>query len=148
MLKIINQDILELDYGIICHQVNCVGVMGSGLALKIKNKWPQVYSYYKEYVDNNSAEGSAQLICVVPHGLYVANIFGQVFYGRDRVYTDLMLVASAFAQLKSLIIRDSLEELPVYVPYNMGCGLGGGNWKDYSKLIEHYLPEAIICKNV
>lgn len=33
----------------ICQQVNCRGVMGAGLALKIRRKWPVVY---QQYVNN------------------------------------------------------------------------------------------------
>lgn len=49
-VKFIDGDILskrsedELTY--ICQQVNCRGVMGAGLALQIRNKWPVVYRRY------------------------------------------------------------------------------------------------------
>lgn len=29
--KTITRDILTIDHGVICHQVNCMGVMGAGL---------------------------------------------------------------------------------------------------------------------
>ena len=28
---------------VICHQVNCCGVMGAGLAKQIRDKWPVVF---------------------------------------------------------------------------------------------------------
>jgi hypothetical protein len=36
--------------------------------------------------------------------------------------------------------------MPVYIPYNMGCGLGGGDWEIVSGIIEETLPDAIIVK--
>ena len=36
MIKIINGDLFDTDANIICHQVNCKGKMGSGVALQVK----------------------------------------------------------------------------------------------------------------
>ena len=33
---------------IICQQVNCMGVMGAGLAAQIRRKWPNVYNEYRK----------------------------------------------------------------------------------------------------
>ena len=41
-------DLLEANLDYYCHQVNCQGKMGSGIAKSIKEKWPIVY---KEYCD-------------------------------------------------------------------------------------------------
>jgi len=38
MIKIINGNILDAKETFICHQVNCQGVMGAGLAKAIRNK--------------------------------------------------------------------------------------------------------------
>lgn len=43
MIEIIEHDLLMLDCDIICHQVNCQSVMGSGIAKQIKTKYPNVY---------------------------------------------------------------------------------------------------------
>ena len=47
MIKTVNGNILEATEDIICHQVNCQGVMGSGLAKQIRSKWPSVFADYK-----------------------------------------------------------------------------------------------------
>ena len=38
MLQYKNGDILEAEEKIICHQTNCLGIMGAGLALQIARK--------------------------------------------------------------------------------------------------------------
>ena len=43
-----HSNLLNIRSGVICHQVNCIGAMGAGLALQIRNKWPIVYEKYKE----------------------------------------------------------------------------------------------------
>ena len=36
MLKIINGNIFDGNEDIICHQTNCLGIMGGGIALQVK----------------------------------------------------------------------------------------------------------------
>ena len=47
MLKLKNGNILESDANIICHQVNCQGVMGAGLALQIRKRYPSAFEEYR-----------------------------------------------------------------------------------------------------
>ena len=42
-------DILSVTKGIITHQFNCQGVMGCGIELQIRQKWPEVYQRYKAF---------------------------------------------------------------------------------------------------
>lgn len=50
MVKLINGDLLEAKETYIAHQVNCYGAMGRGVALQIKNRYPDVYRRYHEYL--------------------------------------------------------------------------------------------------
>ena len=43
MIKIIDGDLFDTDAKFICHQVNCMGKMGSGVALQVRKKFPHVY---------------------------------------------------------------------------------------------------------
>lgn len=49
MIKIVNRDIILANEQIIAHQVNCKGVMGSGVAKSIKTAYPEVYNEYKKF---------------------------------------------------------------------------------------------------
>jgi O-acetyl-ADP-ribose deacetylase (regulator of RNase III) len=143
MLKIICKDILTVDQGIICHQVNCKGVMGSGIALAIKNKWPDVYNQYRrKFLEGGWNVGEIQIVEVGPN-LNVCNIAGQNNYGRG-LQTNYEAIKTAFFTL-SLINKQKETPLPIYIPFLMGCGLAGGNWETYSKIIEEYIPDAIVC---
>ena len=46
-VKYVNGDIFDTDCDIIVHQTNCQGVMGHGIALQVKEKYPSVYERYK-----------------------------------------------------------------------------------------------------
>ena len=63
--------------------------------------------------------------------LYVANLFGQSSFGRDKRQTN-------YAALGTALFR-AMKEHPdatFRVPYGLGCGLAGGNWVTVLNLIE------------
>ena len=140
-MKIIEANLLGMTEGVICHQVNCQGVMGSGIAKQISDKWPEVYDGYMKNCNKEDLSKSLGLISYVQvdDNLLVANVFGQDRYGTDRRQTNYGAVAEAFQRLK-------YAPGPVYVPYLMGCGLAGGDWDVYSEIIEYFIPDAIVCK--
>lgn len=52
IIKIENGNIFESTCQTLVNTVNCVGVMGKGLALEMKNKYPLMFQKYKYYCDN------------------------------------------------------------------------------------------------
>jgi hypothetical protein len=87
--------------------------------------------------------GQLQLTQLTPT-LRLANVFGQHGYGRvSGIQTDYRAVAESLNRLK-VMLHD--EKPQIYIPFRMGCGLGGGNWDEYSRLVEAYFPSAIVCK--
>lgn len=45
----------EITY--LVHQVNCLGVMGAGLAAEVKRRYPGVYKVYKEHIGRGKPGG-------------------------------------------------------------------------------------------
>lgn len=41
-----NDDLLLSDCNVICHQVNCKGVMNAGIAKSIRKRYPEVYKVF------------------------------------------------------------------------------------------------------
>lgn len=127
---------------IICHQVNCKGVMGAGLALQIKNKFPMVYKHYKDkclQIENGiGGLGDVQFCSVLSeNGYIIANIFGQYDYGRGRCHTDYNALKKAFNT-----IALAFPNFTIRIPYKIGCGLGGGDWSVVSQIIQSTLVDA------
>ena len=148
-MKRIKQDITKVEYGIICHQVNAKGVMGAGLAAQIKTKFPQAFKDYKEVYDTDALKLGSLVISPVSsrtkQQLYIAHIVGQDDYGRGRTFTNYQAITIALAQLKKF--KATLDkDLPIYFPYRMGSGLGGGSWRIVKDIIEESFPDAIICQ--
>lgn len=134
-MNIIHRNILEICEGVIVHQVNNKRVMGAGLAKQIRNKYPQ---HYNDYLKHPLRLGSC--VSTTLRNLTIVGIVAQDGYGRDRRYTDY----AAFEECLKLLAK--AHQAPIYIPYNIGCGLAGGDWSIISQLIEQYLPTATICK--
>lgn len=149
MINIIKQNILEVESGIICQQTNCFGAIGS-LAAKINLTWPQVKEKYKtltQYYKNNSEWdllGKVQFVEINPN-LIIANLFSQYDYGTDSRKTEYSALNQCFSKIN---VRAISEQMPVYIPYKMGCGLAGGDWKIVSEIINRYASdiEVNICE--
>jgi len=144
----------EVTSGIIVHQVNAQGVMGSGIAKDIKEKYPRVFDdYAKElgpaYSQRNSGiDFMGRIIWTrYPHRdigvdqtgvLWIASLVGQQFFGREKKrYTSYDALDVGFAQIGYIA---KYYEMPVHVPY-IGCGLGGGDWSIVSAIIEKNLDK-------
>ena len=140
MVKVVIGDILDAKEDIICHQVNCRGVMGAGVAKAISDKWPKVKQEYVSYANKfrNNPDillGLVQLV-EVDKNKFVANIFGQLDYGRykNKRYTDYAALKSAFEYIKLAHPNKTIA-----FPYGFGCGLANGNWDIVKIIIDTYL---------
>ena len=147
-INIVNGNIFDTHCNIICHQVNCQGVMGHGIAKQVKEKYKGVFNEYKRYcdahADNREAMLGEALIVDVDYGAavldwlvnkerkYIANIFGQLTYGTGLRTNYKALV------LRLEVVANFAKEhnLSVAIPYKIGCGLAGGDWNKVNILIE------------
>ena len=151
-------DLLEADVDYICHQVNCQGKMGSGIAKSIKDKWPVVYNEYIKFFEDTRNRlisyhtlkippidvshhvlGQIQKIEVDPHNAkYVINMFAQEWYGYDRArYTSYDAFWECLHHIKEQVPKGS----SIGFPKGIGCGLGGANWKIIETMIVEVLEK-------
>lgn len=140
MVKYVKGNLLDSDCAYICHQVNCQGVMGSGIAKQIRERWPEVYWSYKDACEQNRSRllGSVDIAMITCSTQTVLNMFAQDTYGYDDTrYTSYDAFADCLKEIKLIVSKGST----IGFPKNIGCGLGGGNWKVISALIEEILGE-------
>lgn len=125
-------NILDVTGGIICQQVNCRRVMGAGLAKQIATKYPVVRDAFMEQ------EPALGLCTIVPvtASLKVANIYGQLDYGREPgvKYTKYTALKVGLQSLESYASSRCPRPL-VHIPYGIGCGLAHGDWTVVSEII-------------
>jgi O-acetyl-ADP-ribose deacetylase (regulator of RNase III) len=139
MIKIVEGNILDANEKLICQQVNCQGVMGSGLAKQLKDKYPKLYPSYKKFCegckDNNPRTLLGEFQTVpMPDGKVIVNLFGQFDFGRDKKYTDYDALRNSLENI--LFVAKECGNDSIAIPYNLGCGLAGGDWNIVYKIIE------------
>lgn len=131
MLRYLTKDVTTVEQGIIVQGVNCKGVMNSGVARAIRNKWPIVFSTYDKLCEQDPTPadflGTAQIVRINDAPLYVANCFTQVSYGKTGRHADL----NAIEQSLDFVCGWSHYHgnYPIYMP-QIGSGLGGLSWTD------------------
>lgn len=152
-LKFVLGDITKSDVDYICHQVNCQGVMGSGVAKAIKDKWPVVYEEYQEKFkttrklveiasDSRAIKidelllGNIQTVLVSTNGKAVINMFAQQYYGYDgKRYTSYDAFWDCLNKIKNSVPKGS----KIAFPSKIGCCRGGANWKVILTMISEVL---------
>lgn len=141
-MKTIEGDLLDIDDGLICHQVNICGVFNAGLAKQIRIKYPIVFECYNKRCKSNLwTLGDVQAVKVTDT-LTVANIAAQATYGRSGLHTDYDALNQGFKK-----IADKFKG-QIYIPEKIGCGLAGGDWEVVFDMIEKELPQAIIIRKI
>lgn len=125
MIRVIDGNLFDTDAKFICHQVNCMGKMGSGVALQIKKRFPHVYEEYRK-VASQDMLGKLQIIPINPQYLdydcgsitvprseqWICNLFSQDNYGYDgKQYTSLDALASCFTKMNWLVHEKNLFKL-------------------------------------
>ncbi|MEE1302742.1 MAG: macro domain-containing protein [Bacteroidales bacterium] len=147
-------DIFESGADIICHQVNCQGVMGSGVAKQVREKYPPVYRAYKEWCDKEEPEellGKSQFVPLMnlwqqpkeDELLGIINIFGQLDYGYGKCHTDYDALKHAFERINLFIHLFEYQPIIAF-PYKFGCARGGGDWNVVRGMIEEAFQDCMV----
>lgn len=143
-------NLLDAPVDYICHQVNCQGRMGSGIAKQIKERWPVVYDQYIAAFKEREEEvvklcgqwetqidvsetllGHLQQI-PVSDTQTVINMFAQQWYGYDgKRYTSYDAFWACLGGIRDSVPKGS----KIGFPYRIGCGLGGANWQVIETMI-------------
>ena len=132
-------DLLKSEADALVNTVNCVGVMGKGIALQFKKKWPDAFKAYKKACDRG------ELCPGMMHLHDLGQLAGKPYYiihfptkdhwrGKSKVsYVEDGLV-ELIKTVKSLGIKS------IAIP-PLGCGNGGLSWALVEKLIrEAFAP--------
>lgn len=135
MLYHINGNLLESDCTVIMHQANCFSTMGAGIAKQIAKKYPDAEKSDKMF-NLPPKERLGNFSASTTKGVTVINLYGQYHYGRGKQtnYTALEMAINIFFTIAPA--EESIDLTKVGVPFNMGCGLAGGDWNKALEILE------------
>ena len=124
--------ILEADVEALVNPVNCVGVMGKGLALAFKEAFPEVF---REYVpaceDGKLVLGRVQVVArKAAHGPKFVINFPTKNHWREK--SRLEDIKAGLVDLASHLQNGKIASVAIPA---LGCGLGGLDWKVVRELI-------------
>ena len=110
----------------IIHQCNCFHTFGSGIAKKIKQKYPSAYE-----ADLKTRFGDKYKLGTFSYakqgGKIIVNLYSQFKYGNSGVYTDYESLEEG---LYDIFYWCSINDIKrIGIPYLIGCGLAGGDIK-------------------
>ncbi|NCB03610.1 MAG: hypothetical protein EOM67_15875 [Spirochaetia bacterium] len=129
-------DLLAHDAQALVNAVNCVGVMGKGIALQFKKKFPQNFDSY--VVACNKKEVNPGIV----HIFQTNTLFNPQFiinFPTKRDWKDssrIEDITSGLDSLRNVIKKHHITSIAIPP---LGCGMGGLNWDEVKILIIEYL---------
>ncbi len=151
----VNKDIFTLNTEAVCNPVNCVGVMGRGLALQFKHNFRHTdyFEFYKAKCRAGKIRpGKVDVSRVMTRGtekeaprqLYIVN-FPTKDHWRDP--SQLSWIIEGLESLKLWINTNNIKSIAIP---RIGSGLGGLTWQDVREQIERVLANVecrvVVCE--
>ena len=134
MISYTTGNIFESGKQVLVNPVNCVGVMGRGLAKQFRGKFPDNFNTYAAACANGEmVPGNVLMVLVGGPGPvhYIAN------FPTKRHWRDSSRLDDIEMGLASLYTRMRVMHLNSVAIPAIGCGLGGLDWNVVRPKIEH-----------
>ncbi len=136
--QIVKGDLLRQETDAIVNTVNCMGVMGKGIALQFKRKWPENFKVYEKACRSG----------LVKTGKMFVHDLGALHNGKPEFIINFPTKNHWREKSKLSYIEEGLDDLikvirelkikSIAIP-PLGCGNGGLDWDVVKKIIEESL---------
>lgn len=128
VLRVIQGDIFSSDAEGLVNPVNCAGVMGKGLALDFKNKFPSNFAAYKDECYADKLYVGKVFVCK-DAGKTIFNFPTKSHWKDNSTYRDIE------RGLNALVVESLRANITSIAIPALGCGLGGLDFGKVSILI-------------
>lgn len=137
MLTFTHGDIFASNCRTLVNPVNCVGVMGAGLAKQFAKRFPQMCDdYYIRCTHKLVKPGEPYLYRQEPQ-----NVLNFPTKRHWRDYSRLADIVAGLQHLEQHYVDWAIESLAVPA---LGCGLGGLPWEQVRPLLVEHLEQLTI----
>lgn len=138
MIKFTSGNLLKCEVEALVNTVNCVGVMGRGIALQFKNAFPENFKAYEAACKRKAVQPGYMFVfetrqLTLPR--FIIN-FPTKRHWRDKSHIED--IEKGLIDLVRVIHEKDIRSIAVPA---LGCGLGGLNWSDVRPLIEQALKQ-------
>ena len=137
--KFVSGNLLNDEAQALVNTVNCVGVMGKGIALSFKRAYPENYKAYKAYCLKRLLKPGDLFVfesqkTLVPSTTKIIVNFATKDHWRSP--SKFEWIQQGLLELRELIISRNISSIAIPP---LGCGNGGLNWEDILPLITNTL---------
>ena len=135
MIEYVEGNIFDADVDALVNPVNCVGVMGKGLALQFKEKYPENFKLYKIFCDKGEMRvgqvfWTTYHIADTKNPKYIVNFPTKDHWRNNSLYSYISL---GLIDLKYFVQKFDINSIAIPP---IGCGLGGLDWNIVRSNIE------------
>lgn len=118
-------DLLQEDVVALVNPVNCVGVMGRGLALQFKRKFPENFTAYAEACKQGRVQPGQLFVTETKTGSKPRLLINFPTKRHWRAKSRFEDIQAGLADLVQVIGAKNIPSLALPA---LGCGLGGLDW--------------------
>lgn len=136
MIEYVSGNLLEADAEALVNTVNCVGVMGKGIALQFKQAYPDNFKVYRSACDRKQLEPGKML--VVETGSF-ANPKYIINFPTKRHWRGKSKIKDVDSGLNALVAEIEARGITSVAIPPLGCGNGGLDWALVRTRIEEAL---------
>jgi len=135
MVKVLIGDIFESDAQTLTNTVNCVGVMGKGIAKQFKERFPEMYDDYVERCERGEVQLGRPYLY---RRMYEPWILNFPTKGHWRAVSDLSDIKRGLEHVLDHYKEWEIESLAVPP---LGCGNGQLDWRVVGPTLYRYLAQ-------
>lgn len=136
MIEFKTGDIFESDAEALVNTINCVGIMGRGLALQFKNRYPENFRAYQQACKQEIVKPGKMFVFETEQLVSPKWIINFPTKRHWREKSCIEYIENGLTDLLNVIQEKNIHSIAIPP---LGAGLGGLNWEQVRLRIEKAL---------
>jgi O-acetyl-ADP-ribose deacetylase (regulator of RNase III) len=138
MIEFAKGDLFADGADALVNPVNCVGVMGKGLALEFKKRFPKNFKAYELYCELGYLD-PGETFNYEERDRFIINAATKNHWkGQSRIE----YIRDCLNSIRVTLLQNNIESIAIPA---LGCGLGGLSWSEVKPLFDEILGDIDNC---
>lgn len=134
MIRFVRGNLLDSEAEALVNAVNCVGVMGKGIALEFKKRYPEVFQEYARRC-RIEEKRPGDVWAIRYYERWIVHAFTK---GHWREKSKLTYIVDCARYIALFVKASKLESIAIPA---LGCGNGGLPWPAVKQILEEALGD-------